>query len=180
MRKELYKKIEIPNGVEAEIEGARVKIRGSEGENTRKFSLGSLELVKEGNKISVGSKKSTKKEKKMMNTLAAHIENMILGVQKKFEYELKAVFSHFPMTIEIKGHEIIIKNFLGEKIPRKVSVSKNVEIELNGNVIKIRSTDRELAGQAAANLETVTKIRSRDRRVFQDGIFMTKKAGREI
>ena len=180
MRKEFYKKIEIPEGVEAEIEGTRVKIRGPEGENTRKFNLGSLELVKEGNKISVGSKKATKKEKKMMNTLAAHIENMILGVQEKFEYELKAVFSHFPMTIEVKGHEIIIKNFLGEKIPRKINVSKNVEIEVNGNVIKIRSTDRELAGQAAANLETVTKIRSRDRRVFQDGIFMTRKPGREI
>jgi len=180
MRKELYKKIEIPEGVEAEIDGTRIKIKGPEGENVRKFSIGSLELVKEGNSISIGSKKSTKKEKKMMNTTAAHIKNMILGVQKKFEYELKAVFSHFPITIEVKGHEVIIKNFLGEKTPRKTSVPKGVEIEVNGNLIKIRSTDRELAGQAAANLETATRIMARDRRVFQDGIFMTKKPGREI
>jgi large subunit ribosomal protein L6 len=180
MRKELYKKIEIPNGVEAEIEGTRVKIKGPEGENIRKFNLGSLELIKEGNIISMGSKNATKREKKLMNTLAAHIKNMILGVQKKFEYDLKAVFSHFPITIEIKGHEVIIKNFLGEKISRKTVIPKDVEIEVDGNIIKIRSTDRELAGQAAANLETITKIRSRDRRVFQDGIFMTKKPGREI
>ncbi len=180
MRKELYKKIEIPEGIEAEIEGTEIKIKGPEGENVRKFKTGSLELIKEGNKISIGSKNSTKKEKKLMNTLAAHIKNMIRGVQEKFEYELKAVFSHFPMTIEAKGHEVIIKNFLGEKTPRKTGVPKGVEIEINGNLIKIRSTDRELAGQAAANLETVTKIRARDRRIFQDGIFMIKKPGREI
>ncbi len=180
MRKELYKKIEIPEGVEAEIEGTRVKIKGPEGENIRKFNTGSLELIKEGNIISLGSKNSTKKEKKMMNTIAAHIKNMILGVQEKFEYELKAVFSHFPITIEVKGHEVIIKNFLGEKIPRKTIIPKGVEIEVNGNLIKIRSIDRELAGQAAANLETVTLIKNRDRRVFQDGIFMIKKPGREI
>jgi len=180
MRKELYKKIEIPEGIEAEIEGTTVKVTGPEGKNIRKFSINSLELKREGNMISIGSKKATKKEKKLMNTVTAHIKNMVKGVQEKFEYELRAVFSHFPITVEVKDHEVLIKNFLGEKIPRKTSVPAGVEIEVNGNLIKVRSTDRELAGQAAANLETVTRIMARDRRIFQDGIFMTKKPGREI
>mgnify|MGYP001598346363 CR=1 FL=1 len=180
MRRELYKKIEIPEGIEAEVEGTTVRVSGPEGKNIRKFNTGSLELKKEGKEISIGNKKSTKKEKKMMNTVAAHIKNMIKGVQGKFEYELVAVFSHFPISVEVKGHEVLIKNFLGERIPRKTSVPAGVEIEVKGNLIKVRSADRELAGQAAANLETATRIRSRDRRVFQDGIFMTKKAGREI
>jgi large subunit ribosomal protein L6 len=105
---------------------------------------------------------------------------MILGVQEKFEYELKAVFSHFPMTIESKGNDILIKNFLGEKTPRKTQIPKGVEIEIDGNLIKIRSTDKELVGRAAAKLEAATNIRNRDKRIFQDGIFMTKKQGVEI
>jgi len=180
MKKEIYRKIEIPEGISAELEGNFLRIKGPEGENSRKFILGKVDIVKEGNSISVGSKKATKKEKKMINTVAAHIKNMVLGVQKKFEYELKAVFSHFPVNLEIKEHELIIKNFLGEKVSRKAKIPHGVSVEVNGNIIKVASTDRELAGQTAANFETATKIRARDKRVFQDGIFMTKKAGGEI
>lgn len=180
MRKELYKKIEIPEGIDVEIHGSNIKIKGSEGENSRNFNVHSLEFVKEGNKISIGNKNSTKKEKKLMNTITAHIRNMIKGVQNKFEYELKAVFSHFPITIEVKGHEVIIKNFLGEKTARKTSMPEGVDIDVNGPIIIVKSTDKELAGMAAAKLETVTNIRNRDKRVFQDGIFIIKKAGREI
>src|SRR3990172_4713785 len=180
MKKSLFRKIEIPGDVSAELEGSLLSVKGPEGENSRKFILGKVELVKEGSNITVGSKNATKREKKMMNTIAAHIRNMILGVQKKFEYELKAVFSHFPVTLEVKDREFIIKNFLGEKVPRKAKIPPGVSVEVNGNTIKIMSTDRELAGQTAANFETATRIRARDKRVFQDGIFMTKKAGSEI
>lgn len=180
MRKELFKTIEIPSGVTVELEGHRVKVTGPEGENSRTFVSKKLDMSKEGNAIVIGSKSATKMEKKMMNTIAAHIKNMILGVQKKFEYELKAVYSHFPVTLEVKGHELIIKNFLGEKVPRKAKIPKGVDVEVKGQVITVASTDLELAGQTAANLETATRIRLRDKRIFQDGIFMTKKAGVEV
>ena len=180
MKKELYKQIEIPKGVSVELEGNIIKINGPEGKNSRRFILEKINIKKEENIISIGSKKATKKEKKIMNTITAHIKNMILGIQKKFEYELKAVFNHFPVTLEVKGQELIIKNFLGEKIPRKAKIPKGVEVEINGNIIKVKSIDKELAGQAAANFETATKIRGRDKRIFQDGIFMIKKAGVEI
>ena len=91
MRKELYKKIEIPQGIEAEVEGNMLKVKGSEGEISKKFNIKNLEFGIKDGKIIVGNKKSTKKEKKMMNTVAAHIKNMIRGVQGKFEYELVAV-----------------------------------------------------------------------------------------
>jgi large subunit ribosomal protein L6 len=180
MKKELFKEIEIPKGVEANINGNSLMVKGKEGEIVRKFNINKLEFEIKNNKILVGRKKATKNEKKMINTNSAHIKNMINGVQKKFEYNLKICFSHFPFTVELKGKEILIKNFLGEKVPRKIIIKEGVEVHLDKQNITVKSVDRELAGQTSADLEKVTKVRNRDRRVFQDGIYLTNKAGREI
>lgn len=180
MKKELSQKIEIPVEAEVEIEGNRVVVKGSKGTNEREFDLSNLILEKKGNEIIIGNKKSSKKEKRRMNTIAAHIRNMINGVSKEFEYKLKVCFSHFPITVDVKGNEALIKNFLGEKVPRKVKIPTGAKINVEKDVITITATNVETAGQAAANFENVTRITNRDRRVFQDGIFITSKAGEEI
>ena len=116
----------------------------------------------------------------MMNTIAQHVRNMIKGVQKKFEYKLKVCFSHFPMTVKQEDRKIIVQNFLGEKVPREMTLPEGVEVKVDKTEIIVRSVDKELAGQAAANFETITKIRGRDKRVFQDGIYITNKAERDM
>lgn len=180
MKKEIFQNIEIPKGVESNIEGNTLIVKGSEGENKRTFKIGKLKFEKKDNQIIIRDMKATKKEKKRINTIASHIRNMIKGVQEKFEYKLKICFSHFPITVEIKDQEVIIKNFLGEKIPRKVKIFRDVDVKVDGSIISITSFDKESAGQVAANFETATKIRGRDKRIFQDGIFIINKAGREI
>ena len=129
MKKKLFKEIEAPEGVEISLEGSTVIARGKEGESKRTFDIGKLDFKKEGNKIIIGNKGATKKEKKKMNTIVAHIKNMIKGVGKKFEYKLKICFSHFPFTVEINGNEVTIKNFMGEKVPRKVNLPEGIEIK---------------------------------------------------
>jgi len=180
MKKELFQEIEIPEGIETQIQENSITIKGPEGENKKEFNLTNLKFEKKGNKIIIGNKKSTKKEKKLMNTMAAHIKNMIKGVQEKFEYKLKVCFSHFPITVEVKGQEVIIKNFLGEKIPRKSRILEGVDVKVDKDIITVSSSNKELAGQTAANFEAATRITNKDRRVFQDGIFITNKAGREM
>ena len=180
MKKEIFKEIEIPEGVEVEVNGSMLKVRGPEGESQRNFKINNFSLTKKDNLVVIGNKVATKKEKKLINSAAAHIKNMIKGVQNKFEYQLKICFSHFPISVDIKGKEVLIKNFLGERVPRKTSIPGGVEVEIDKDIIKVTSANKELAGQVAANFETATKIRKRDRRIFQDGIFMISKAGREI
>ena len=180
MKKELSQKIEIPEGIEAEIQGNKVIVKGAEGVNEKEFSFVNLNFEKKGNEIIIGNKKSSKKEKRRMNTIAAHIRNMMRGVKEKFEYKLKICFSHFPITVEVKGNEALIKNFLGEKTPRKAKIPKGAEVKVEKEIITIISPNIETAGQAAANFETATRIVKRDRRVFQDGIFITSKCGEEI
>ena len=180
MRKQLEQKIEIPDGVEVKIEKNLVNVKGSEGELKREFNFRELNVKVVGNEIIISHKKATKREKKEMNTFAAHLRNMIKGVNETFVYTLKICFSHFPFTVELKDNEAIIKNFLGEKISRKANIPKGANVEIKGQDITITALDKEVVGQAAANFEKATRITGRDRRVFQDGIFITNKGGKEI
>ena len=180
MKKEIIQEIEIPEGVEANIEGTKLIVKGEKGENEREFKIGKLNFEKKNNLIIISDKKATKKEKKIINTIASHIKNMFKGVKEGFEYQLKICSSHFPITVDIQENEAIVKNFLGEKIPRKIKIPEGVEVNIQKDLITITSNNKESAGQAAANFERSTKIRNKDRRVFQDGIFITNKAGREM
>lgn len=179
MKAELFTKVGIPEGVEISLDNSTLTVKGKEGELSREFRLGRLDIEAKGNEIIVGSKKSTKVEKKMMNTIAAHIRNMISGVTEKFVYEAKICSGHFPFTVTKEGNDkAIVKNFLGEKIPRTVSIPKGVDVEIKKEIITIKSMNKELAGQCAANFEMATKIKGRDRRIFQDGVYIINKNGK--
>lgn len=180
MKKDFFKEVEIPEGIEVKKDSEYIIVKGPNGENMKKINFGKLDLKIDKEKIKIGYKRATKNEKKVINTICAHIKNLIKGVQEKFEYELKIFFLKIPFTLKMEGNTAIVKNFLGEKIERKVELPEGVEVHIDKEKIKIVSLNKELAGQAAANLEKVTRITRRDRRVFQDGIYITKKCGKEI
>lgn len=180
MKRPIYKEMEIPEGVEVSVDGNIITIKGPEGENKRELHLGKLKLEIKDRRIKLGHDKSSKNQKKQIHTIFAHIRNLMEGVQKKFEYILKICFSHFPFTVKAEGKEVIVKNFLGEKIDRKTKIPEGVEMDIQKDIITIKSINKEKAGQAAANLESITKVKGRDRRIFQDGIFIINKCGKEI
>ena len=177
MRKEIFKEVQVPEGVEIIVNGKIVTVKGKEGELTRRFEAKNVSFKKEGKNMKIGHERATKKEKKLINTVAAHVKNMVRGVQRKFEYKLKVCSSHFPITVEVQKGKVTVKNFLGEKIPRVSKLPKDAEVEVKGDIITVKALDVEVAGQASADLERVTNIINRDRRVFQDGIFITEKDG---
>jgi len=180
MRRPLSKKIQIPEGVELKIEGSKVKVKGPEGEIEREFNFGKVKAQVKEKEVILSNEKSTKNEKKMMNTVSAHITNMVKGAQKKFEYHLKICFGHFPFTVKQEGNSVLIKNFLGEKVERRVNIPENVDVEIKKEMILVKSMNKELVGQASANFEIATKIRGRDKRIFQDGIYIIEKDGKKI
>ena len=182
MKQKISREVEIPQGIDVRLNGDSATAKGPKGEVSRTFKLRGVKMEKQGSKILLSVEKSTKREKKMLGTITAHIKNMILGVQNGFEYKLQICSVHFPITVTIDAsrHAAIIKNFLGEVKERTANLIEGVEVKINGDIITVNSADKEKAGQTALNLENVSKVRGKDRRVFQDGIFMIEKAGRKI
>ena len=177
-RKDFAAEIIIPTGIEVEINGNVIKMK--KGANELKTIISEqVDMKKDGDKIILQVKKARRMNKRNYGSAKSHIKNMIEGLDKGYEYELEICTVHFPMTVTFDKakHEFIIKNLLGEKSPRIVYAKKNIVVEIKAPKIHIKSHDLEAAGQTAADLEKVTKIRNRDRNKFQDGIFITKKPG---
>ncbi len=174
----LRKEIEIPKGIEVTL-GEIITIKKGKNVISKKLCYPTLEIKKEENKIIIIPKGFTKKEKKIINTFRSHLKWMLKGVEEPYVYQVKICASHFPMNVAVEGKKIVVKNFLGEKVPRKTNIEENVDVKLEGDTITITSPDKEAAGQTAANCERCTRITNRDRRVFQDGLWITKKAERD-
>ncbi len=177
-RVKMEEQIEIPEGVSCEFSSGTLKCKKDSEELSKKIDLTGIDVKVEGNKVILSTKKGSKNELKMIMTYKAHIKNMLSGLKDKFVYTLEVANVHFPMTLKIEGNRVAINNFLGEKNPRYAEILPNVKVEIKGQNITISSTDRESAGQTAANLEYATKVVGRDRRVFQDGIYITSKPER--
>ena len=126
-------------------------------------------------KKTIVSLSARKNEKAIVNTYAAHIKNMFAGVTKGFRYKMKIVFSHFPITVKVAGKEVEITNFYGEKRPRKADIIGNVKVSATKEEITLEGNNVEEVGQTMSNLEQATKIRNKDSRIFQDGIYLTSR-----
>ncbi len=177
--KKLYEEIEIPEGINVAIEDERLVMKRDDTELKRVLNP-LIGLKVEERKIIVKARKMTRRERKVFGTFKAHIKNMIKGLTEGFRYELQIANVHFPMTAHYdkENNELIVKNFLGEKKDRRIKLVEGVNIKVDKNVIEINSPDIEKAGQTAANIEKGTRVRGKDRRIFQDGIFIVEKPGR--
>lgn len=175
MKQKFTEKIEIPTEVVCVYSDNILKCKKDSFEINRAFYSPNINLEINKNFIILSCEKGNKIEKKTIKSYLAHIKNMFNGLTKKHTYILEACNVHFPMNLKIEGNKLVINNFLGEKTPRYAEILPNVDVKIKGQEIIISALDKEEAGQTAANFEEATKIKNRDRRVFQDGIYLVKK-----
>lgn len=175
----IEERVAVPDGVTLELRGAELVVKGKSETLQRTFRHPRVTLELSGERLRIRCEEPRRREKALVGTYAAHVRNMILGVTEGFEYRMRVVYSHFPVKVQVKDREVVIENFLGEKFPRRAPIRGRTRVALEGDVVVVTGPDIEDVGQTAANIEGATKIRGFDPRVFQDGIYITRKAREE-
>ena len=170
-------KIEIPDGVDVVLEGMTLTVTGGKGTVTKSFRAPSVHVNVSERVITVSTPSHRKKDVATMGTIRSHIKNMLCGVETGYEYKLKIYYAHFPMNVSVGEGRVKIDNFLGEKYPRYAPIVGDTQVKITGDEITVSGIDKGSVGQTAANLEQATRIRRKDPRVFQDGIYLFEKDG---
>ena len=173
-------RVQINEGINVNIDNKRITLSKGDASLTREYQVALLTFKQEENELIVSGNTSNAKVRAVVGTFAAHLKNMQKGLEEPFVYKLKITSVHFPMTSKLEGNNFELKNFLGGKKIRKAEIPQGVDVKINGDIIELSSRDIELVGMTATRMEQLTRVTKRDRRVFQDGIFITEKAGKVL
>ncbi len=157
--------IAIPQGVTVRVEGQKLTVKGPQGEIAKTISKEASVVVK-GSQVEV-----TSHSKALAGTTESIVNSMLKGVVTHYTKNFKLIYAHFPISIEVKGSDVTIKNFLGEKMARKTVLIGNTKVQAKGQSVTVSGADKEAVGQTIANLRTAMKIKDKDSRIFQDGIY---------
>ena len=174
----LNAEVELSEGFQAEKKDGVLVLTMGDKSLRRVLPRRKLKVNVSGNKIEFAVR--DKKDRSLVGTFKSHVKNMMAGLREPFVYKLKACSTHFPMSVKSEGNLIVVQNFIGSKAAIKVKMPEGVDVKVEGEIVTLSSADIELAGMAASRIEQSTRMNKRDRRIFQDGVFITKKAKKEI
>lgn len=169
---EAVKSVDIPDGVEVQVDGRVVTVKGEKGTFARDFAKAPVAIELDGRTVSIRANWPRKREAALVGTISSHIQNMIVGVTNGFTYKLKIVFSHFPISVKVKENTVLIENFTGERSSRKAKIIGDVKVTPKGDDVLVQGINLEDVSQTAANIQKATKIKKKDPRVFLDGIYV--------
>ncbi|MEM0441850.1 MAG: 50S ribosomal protein L6 [Candidatus Nitrosocaldus sp.] len=171
--------VDVPDGVQVSMHGRVLEVKGPKGRVSKDLSKIPVNISIDGSNVRISPLmvrgKPRRKDKAIMNTMRSIVKNMIEGVLHGYTYKLKIVHAHFPISVKIKGKQVLIENFIGERSPRVAEIVGDCKVSIEGDDIIVKGTSIEDVAQTAANIENATRIKEKDARVFLDGIYIYAK-----
>lgn len=144
--------VEIPPGVDVEIKGASVRVKGPKGELQRTFDSAMKISIEEGAVI-VQRASDERTHRALHGMTRALINNMVVGVHTGFERILEV--NGVGYRAEMNGDNLVLN--VGYSHPVVVEPPQGIRFEADPKTrqIKIFGHNKELVGQIAANIRKV-------------------------
>ncbi|KAF2862713.1 ribosomal protein L6 [Piedraia hortae CBS 480.64] len=177
--------LDIPEGVKVNIKSRLVTVEGPRGKLTNNLGHLSVSFKQvDKSRLAIELHHGVRKNVAALRTVRTIINNMIIGVTKGFKYKMRFVYAHFPINVGLENNketglwEVEIRNFLGEKLVRRVILRPGVEIVASKNVkdqIELSGNSIENVSQSAADIQQICRVRNKDIRKFLDGLYVSEK-----
>ena len=163
----------IPEKVDIKKRDHMIVVTGSKGTVSKDIHKLPAEITVTDKTVTIEPTGKRKRDLAITNTVKSIIANMFKGVEKGFSYKLKIVFAHFPISVKVKGKEIHVENFFGERSARiSHIVGDTTSVKVIGDDVVVEGPSLEDVSQTAANIESSTRVKGKDQRVFLDGLYI--------
>jgi large subunit ribosomal protein L6 len=142
----------VPKGVEINIQGSHVLVKGPKGELQHTFPE-SMEISFKDGSIEVKRPSDERTHRSLHGMTRALINNMVMGVSTGFEKILEV--NGVGYRAEIQGKNLVLN--VGYSHPVIMEPPKGISFEVDQKVrqIKVMGYDKQLVGQVAANVRKV-------------------------
>ncbi|KAL7628131.1 60S ribosomal protein L9B [Parahypoxylon ruwenzoriense] len=177
--------LEIPEGVKVQIKSRNVTVEGPRGKLSKDLSHIAVNFSRpKKNIIGIEIHHGSRKDVATLRTVRTLINNLIIGVTKGFKYKMRYVYAHFPINVNVDKNnetgnfEVEIRNFIGEKLVRKVVMQPGVDVQISTaqkDELLILGNSLENVSQSAADIQQICRVRNKDIRKFLDGMYVSEK-----
>ena len=142
----------IPAGVQIELNGSNVSVKGPKGEMTRTFSP-LIGIAMENGQIVITRNSDQPAERALHGTTRAVLANMIHGVSAGYERILE--IEGVGYRAEMKGQTLVLNMGYSHPVEMEPPAGISFDVETKARLVFVRGFDKELVGQTAANVRSV-------------------------
>ena len=163
--------ISIPEKVKVVLNGNILNVEGPLGKTFKNFKKIPVNITVNDDKILLKVSGTRKKHYAILNTARSLIQTLCEGVVTGYTIKMKIISSHFPITVKTDGKKVLIENFQGEKAHRITRIWGESKVTPKGEDLIITGPVLTDVTQTAAEIESKSKVKNKDHRVFLDGIY---------
>ncbi|KAI2607624.1 60S ribosomal protein L9 [Hypoxylon fragiforme] len=181
--------LNIPEGVKVSIKSRNVTVEGPRGKLSKDLSHIAVNFSRpKKNVIGIEIHHGSRKDVATLRTVRTLINNLVIGVTKGYKYKMRYVYAHFPINVNVEKNsetgnfEVEIRNFIGEKLVRRVAMRPGVNVEISTSQkdeLQILGNSLEDVSQSAADIQQICRVRNKDIRKFLDGMYVSEKSNIE-
>jgi len=144
--------VDVPQGVDVEIKGSFVRVKGSKGQLEHTFPA-DMEISMEDGQITVKRPSDERTHRALHGMTRALINNMVVGVSQGFEKILEV--NGVGYRAEMDGNNLVLN--VGYSHPVEIEPPDGItfDVETRSRQIKVQGYDKAEVGQVAANIRGV-------------------------
>ena len=144
--------IAIPSGTEISVKNGEILVKGKGGTLKRSVHR-AVSISVSGSEVKITPSDNSRLARSLWGTYAAHVRNMLVGVNQPFSKKL--AIEGIGFRAEVAGKQI--KLMLGFSHPVVVEIPEGLAVAVDKGVISISGPDKEAVGQFAASVRALKK-----------------------